>query len=139
VTDADISGRRLILDGSAFEERIGYARAVVVGPWIHVSGTTGFNYDTLELADGVVDQAAQTLRNIDGVLDRAGAAREDIVSVRYIFADRDDFEPCWPLFREYFGPVRPAATMFVAELADPRVLVEIEVVACKNTGLAQSS
>lgn len=139
MTSPDVAGRQLILDNSAFEERIGYARAVVIGPWVHVSGTTGFDYTTMELADGVVDQAAQTLRNIDGVLDRAGAAREDIVSVRYIFADRDDFEPCWPLLREYFGPVRPAATMFVAELADPRVLVEIEVVACKNTGLAPSS
>lgn len=124
--------RELILDHSPFEDRIGYARAVVTGPWIHVSGTTGYDYTTLELPEGVVEQAAQCLRNIGGVLDRAGASWEDVVLVRYIFANRDDFEPCWPLFRDRFHDIRPAATMFVAELAAPDVLVEIEIVACKG-------
>lgn len=131
--------RRLILDGSPFEERIGYARAVVTGPWIHISGTTGYDYKTLELPEGVVEQAAQCLENIGGVLERAGAAWEHVVMVRYIFAKLEDFEPCWPLFRERFHSIRPAATMFVAQLAAPEVLVEIEVVACMSPTAATTA
>lgn len=126
------TGRRLILDNSPFEDRIGYARAVVTGPWVHISGVTGYDYEALTLPNDVVAQAAQCLRNIGGVLERAGASWEDVVQVRYIFAKREDFEPCWPLFRERFGAIRPAATMFVAELVEPNILVEIEVVACKG-------
>ena len=128
-----MTARQLILDGSPFEDRIGYARAVVTGPWVHISGTTGYDYTTLELPEDVVDQAEQCLRNIGGVLARAGAGWEHVVQVRYIFANREDFEPCWPLFRDRFGSIRPAATMLVAGLVDPKILVEIEIVACKGT------
>jgi enamine deaminase RidA (YjgF/YER057c/UK114 family) len=57
--------RRSILSGSAFEERIGYARAVVDGDWVHVSGTTVFDYATMTISDDVVEQAEQCLRNIE--------------------------------------------------------------------------
>jgi len=129
--------RKLVLDGSEFEDRIGYARAVVVGPWVFVSGTTGFDYQTKQISGDVVEQAAQTLRNIDRALERAEASRADIVQVRYIFPNRDDFPPCWPVLQEYFGPVRPTATMWVADLADPRCRVEIEVVAYKDSKAAE--
>lgn len=124
--------RQLIFDDTTFEDEIGYSRAVITGPWVHIAGTTGLDYTTLELKEGVLEQATQCLLNIGSVLERAGAAWEDVVLVRYIFAKSDDFRPCWPLFRAQFHHIRPAATMFVAELADPRVLVEIEVIACKG-------
>lgn len=121
--------RRAILSGSTFEEQIGYARAVVDGDWVHVSGTTGFDYATMTIAGGVVEQAEQCLRNIEAALTEAGCTFADVVRVRYLLPDRDDFEPCWPVLRRRFGPVRPAATMLVCGLADPRMRIEIEVYA----------
>ena len=60
-------------------------------------------------------------------MEEAGFSLGDAVRVRYLFPDRADFEPCWPLLRDAFGPVQPAATMMVAGLADPRMKIEIEV------------
>lgn len=119
--------RRAILSGSVFEERIGYARAVVDGDRVHVSGTTGFDYAAMTISDDVVEQAAQCLRSIAAALAEAGCAMADVVRVRYLLPERDDFEPCWPVLRACFGPVRPAATMLVCGLADPRMKIEIEV------------
>jgi enamine deaminase RidA (YjgF/YER057c/UK114 family) len=121
--------RRLISSGSTFEEAIGYSRAVVDGGWIHVSGTTGFDYSTMTISEDVVEQVEQCLRNIDAALREAGASIADIVRVRYIFPDRADFEPCWPVLRRWFGEVRPAATMLMCQLAEPRMRVEIEATA----------
>ncbi|GAA0508499.1 hypothetical protein Ade02nite_61880 [Paractinoplanes deccanensis] len=118
---------RRIFSGSSFEEEIGYARAVVDGDRVHVSGTTGFDYATMTIPDGVVEQAEQCLRNIGAALAEAGCSFADVVRVRYLLPNRDDFEPCWPVLRKYFGEVRPAATMQVCGLADPRMLIEIEV------------
>ncbi|GGT35015.1 RidA family protein [Streptomyces althioticus] len=119
--------RRAILSGSEFEERIGYARAVVDGDRVHVSGTTGFDYTTMTIADDVVEQAEQCLRNIGSALAEAGCTFADVVRVRYLLPDRADFEPCWPVLRRCFGEVRPAATMMVCGLADRRMRIEIEV------------
>jgi len=119
--------RRAILSGSVFEERIGYARAVVDGDRVHVSGTTGFDYATMTISDDVVEQAEQCLANIEAALAQAGCGLADVVRVRYMLPDREDFEPCWPVLRARFGPVRPAATMIVCGLADPRMKIEIEV------------
>ncbi|GHF73968.1 enamine deaminase RidA (YjgF/YER057c/UK114 family) [Amycolatopsis bartoniae] len=129
--------RRAILSGSTFEEQIGYARAVVDGEWVHVSGTTGFDYATMTISDDVVEQAAQCLRNIEAALTEAGATFADVVRVRYLLPDRADFEPCWPVLRERFAAVRPAATMQVCGLADPRMKIEIEVDAHRRTGLVR--
>ncbi|MDA8050884.1 MAG: Rid family hydrolase [Rhodospirillales bacterium] len=74
-------------------------------------------------------QAEQALRNIAWALAEAGSSISDVVRVRYILPDRADFEPCWPVLKRWFGEVRPAATMFVAGLADPRMKIEIEVTA----------
>jgi enamine deaminase RidA (YjgF/YER057c/UK114 family) len=104
------------VSGSTFEDRIGYARAVVDGDWVHVSGTTGFDYTTMTIPDDVVAQADQCLANI-------GA----------------DFEPCWPVLREYFGDVRPAATMQVCGLADPRMRIEIEVTAHRGSATGNAA
>ncbi|QKV79402.1 RidA family protein [Amycolatopsis sp. Hca4] len=119
--------RRAILSGSVFEERIGYARAVVHGDRVYVSGTTGFDYATMTIAEDVVEQAAQCLRNIEAALAEAGCTFADVVRVRYLLPARADFEPCWPVLRKAFAEVRPAATMLECGLADPRMKIEIEV------------
>ena len=125
--------RKRIASGSTFERDIGYSRAVVDGDWIFVSGTTGFDYATMSIADDVVIQAEQCFRNIDAALKQAGAGLGDVVRVRYIVPDAADFEPCWPVLRKYLGEVRPAATMICAGLADPRIRIEIEVTARRQS------
>ncbi|MCW6007868.1 RidA family protein [Micromonospora sp. CPCC 205371] len=121
--------RRAIMSGSTFEEQIGYARAVVDGDWVHVSGTTGFDYATMTISDDVVEQAEQCLINVEMALTEADCTFADVVRVRYLLPDRADFEPCWPTLRRRFGEVRPAATMLVCGLSDPRMKFEIEVYA----------
>ncbi len=121
--------RRFISSGSTFEREIGYSRAVVDGEWVHVSGTTGFDYETMTIPDDVVDQAAQCLRNIGSALAEAGCTFADVVRVRYILPSREDFEACWPSLRHSFSGARPAATMIEAGLMDPRARIEIEVTA----------
>ena len=126
--------RRRISSGSTFEEQIGYSRAVVDGDWIHVAGTTGFDYTTMTLADDIIAQAEQAIANIEAALREAGSSFADVVRVRYLLPDRDDFEPCWPLLRRVFGEARPAATMQVCGLSDPRMRIEIEVTARRGSG-----
>jgi enamine deaminase RidA (YjgF/YER057c/UK114 family) len=121
--------RRLISSGSTFEKEIGYSRAVVDGEWIFVSGTTGFDYAAMTIADDIVTQADQCLRNIESALAQAGASLRDVVRVTYIVPKGDEFQQCWPTLRKYFGDVRPAATMISAGLADSRMKIEIEVTA----------
>ncbi len=126
--------RQLISSGSRFEAEIGYSRAVVDGDWVFVAGTTGFDYATMTISDDVVAQCEQTLRNIAFALEQAGASMADIVRVQYIFPNREDFEPCWPVLRKYLGEARPAATMIQAGLADPKMRIEIEVTARRAKG-----
>ena len=124
--------RRLISSGSSFEEQIGYSRAVVDGDWVHVSGTTGFDYATMTIADDVVAQAEQALANVGAALAEAGCSFADVVRVRYLLPRADDFEACWPVLRRCFGDVRPAATMEECGLTDPRMKFEIEVTARRS-------
>jgi enamine deaminase RidA (YjgF/YER057c/UK114 family) len=121
--------RRLISSGSSFEREIGFSRAVVDGEWVFVSGTTGFDYETMTISDNVVEQAERCCVNIEKALQEAGSRIPDVVRVRYILPRVEDFEPCWPVLRRYFGDVRPAATMIAAGLSDPRMKIEIEVTA----------
>ena len=143
--------RRLISSGSEFETGIGYSRAVVDGDYIFVSGTTGFNYETMEIPEDIAAQAEQCFKNIEAALNEAGADLRNVVRVRYIVPHRDNFEPCWPsiasasarfpvphrdnfepcwpVCRKYLGAARPAATMLVAGLLDKRMKIEIEVTA----------
>ncbi len=125
------SERQRISQGSDFERLVGYSRAVVDGRWVFVAGTTGFDYSDMTISDDIVEQVDQTLRNIDDALTRAGASAADVVRVRYMLPDADDFEACWPSLRRYFGEALPAATMTVVGLADPRMRIEIEVTALK--------
>lgn len=121
--------KQLISSGSRFEAEIGYSRAVVDGEWVFVSGTTGFDYASMTLREGVVAQCEQALQNIAAALEKAGSGFADVVRVTYILPRREDFEPCWPVLKKYLGDVRPASTMIVAGLQDARMLIEIEVTA----------
>ena len=126
--------RRLISSGSSFERDIGYSRAVVCGDRVFVSGTTGFDYATMAISDDVAAQARQCIANIETALREAGASLRDVVRVRYILPDASDFPATWPVLRAAFGEIRPAATMFEAGLADPRMKIEIEVEAVVGSG-----
>ncbi len=121
--------RRLISSGSEFERTVGYSRAVVDGEWVFVSGTTGFDYETMTISDNLLDQTDQCLKNIQSALRQAGADFQDVVRVNYIVPKGERFSDCWPVLRKYFGASRPAMTMISAGLLDPRMQIEIEVTA----------
>ena len=87
----------------------------------------------MTISDDVVQQAEQCMLNIEQALAGAGSVIADVVRVRYILPRVEDFEPCWPVLRRYFGDVRPAATMIAAGLSDPRMKIEIEVTARKTS------
>lgn len=121
--------RRHISTGSPFEEKIGYSRAVVVDGWVFVAGTTGYDYATMTMPDGIEDQCRNTLQTIERALQQAGATLDDVVRVRYIVPDPNDWPACWPLTSQAFAKARPAATMISAALQEPAMKIEIEVTA----------
>jgi enamine deaminase RidA (YjgF/YER057c/UK114 family) len=123
---------RLISTGSPFERRMGYSRALVRGDWCFVSGVTGYDYATMVLPDGIVSQARNCFRTIGGVLAEAGFAMQDLVRVQYIVADRALVEALTPVLGEALGAIRPAATMLIAGLIRPEMLVEIEATAFRG-------
>ena len=128
--------RRTISSGSSFEREIGYARAVVDGDWVFVSGTTGFDYAAMTISPDVAAQTEQCLANIEVALAEAGCGFAEVVRVRYILPDARDFPACWPALRRCFGAAPPAATMIAAGLADPRMRIEIEVTARRRADSA---
>ncbi len=115
--------------GSRFEDEIGYSRAVIDGDWIFVSGTTGFDYATMTIEPGVIEQCDQAFRNIEAALRQANGRMDDIVRANFILPDRADWPPCWPVVKKWLGRVRPASTMIVAGLQAPEMRIEIEVTA----------
>lgn len=125
--------RTLISSGSTFEAEIGYSRAVAQGDWVFVSGTTGFDYATMTIADDIVAQTEQCLRNIEAALAEAGASLRDVVRVTYVLPVAEEFPACWPVLRRVFGEIRPAAMMIAAGLADRRMKIEIEVTALRTS------
>ena len=124
--------RRLISSGSVFEKKVGYSRAVVAGDMIFVAGTTGYDYESMEISEDVATQAEQCIKNIEKALIEADASLKDLVRVTYILPDASDFEACWPVLKKYFGNIRPAATMISAGLADEKMKIEIEATAMKK-------
>jgi enamine deaminase RidA (YjgF/YER057c/UK114 family) len=133
VQGADRMNRKLISSGSTFEAQIGYSRAVAQGDWVFVSGTTGFDYSTMTIAEGIVEQTEQCLKNIVLALAQAGSTLQDVVRVNYVVPRAEEFPDCWPVLRKFFGEIRPAAMMICAGLADPRMRIEIEVTALRQT------
>lgn len=121
--------RRLISSGSEFEEKIGYSRAVVDGDYVFVSGTTGYNYQTQSISEDVVEQTEQCFKNIAAALEQAGTSLDKVVRATYIYVNKADFKPCWPVLQKYFGEAKPAITMIEAGLLDEEMKVEIQVTA----------
>ncbi|KAL5594586.1 hypothetical protein BROUX41_001506 [Berkeleyomyces rouxiae] len=129
--------RRNISKGSEFEALIGYSRAVVMGDFIFVSGTTGYDYATGRISDDIVEQTEQTFKNIEDALIFAGSSMKDVVRVRYILPDKSEFQKTWPTLQKWLGDVRPAATMLQAELMEDIMKIEIEVTAAKGNSASQ--
>lgn len=121
--------RRRISSGSAFEAVAGYSRAVVDGNDIFVSGTTGYDYATMQLPEDLVAQTHACFHNIAAALAEAGAGLDDVVRVRYIVTDASYADTVFPIFGSYFAKAWPAATLIVAGLLQPEMKIEIEVTA----------
>jgi enamine deaminase RidA (YjgF/YER057c/UK114 family) len=121
--------RRLISSGSSFEAVAGYSRAVVEGDYVHVSGTTGFDYAAMTIDPDPAAQTRQCFRNIAAALEQAGCSLDDVVRVRYFIVDANLFDRLAPIFGEHFAQARPAATALVCGLIDARMKIEIEVTA----------
>jgi enamine deaminase RidA (YjgF/YER057c/UK114 family) len=124
-----VSDRKLISSGSSFEQVAGYSRVVVDGEWIFVSGTTGYDYSNMTISPDLETQTRQVFSNIQQALSGAGATLSDVVRVHYYLTERAQFEKVAPVFGEYFGDIRPAATAVICGLVDPAMKIEIEITA----------
>lgn len=124
--------RTLISSGSDFEKTMGYSRAVVQGDWCFVSGTTGYDYATMQMPASVADQARNCFATIAKALNEGGFEMADIIRVQYTITDASLVDAVVPALGEALGDIRPAATMVVADLIKPEMLIEIEVTAFKG-------
>ncbi len=123
-----------ISSGSPFEARIGYSRAVVDRDMVYVSGTTGYDYATMQMPDDVAAQTRNALGTIEKALKEAGSGLQDVVRVRYYLVDMADYDAVVAVLGETFADIRPAATMVVCGLTTPDMKIEIGVTARIGAG-----
>ena len=124
--------KKLISTGSDFETKMGYSRAVVQGDWCFVSGTTGYDYRTMEMPESVADQARNCFKTIQAALTEGGFFLSDVVRVQYTLTDPTLMDELVPALGEYLADIRPAATMVIADLIKPEMKIEIEVTAFRG-------
>jgi enamine deaminase RidA (YjgF/YER057c/UK114 family) len=125
--------RKLISGGMAYEGLVGYSRAVVCGDWVFVSGTTGRNRLTGEIPEDTVTQIHNTFETIAWALAEAGSSMAEVVRGRIVISDPSEEPLLVPVIAQYLKPVRPALTMYVAELLDHRLKIEIDVTALRGS------
>ena len=126
--------RRHILTGSKYEELAGYARAVVVGEHVWVSGTVGYDFKTGHLPETAEGQAEQALDTIAWALGEARSGLDEVVRARVYIPDPADVPAVSAVIKRRLGPARPANTTVCAPLAVPECKVEIEVEAIRGSG-----
>ncbi len=123
--------RNKIFSGTPWEPKVGYARAVLVGDTVYVSGTTATDPAGKIVGPGdMYAQTVQTIRNIENALTRLGMSLENVVRTRIYVTDISRWEEAGRAHAEFFGEVHPATSMIgVSRLLDPDMLVEIEAIA----------
>ena len=120
--------RQLVSSGAVWEPLVGYSRAVRVGSWVSVAGTTASDGEGGAVGgQDVAEQTREALRRVGTALEQAGARLEDVVRTRLFVTDISRWEEVGRAHGEVFGAIRPASSMVeVSRLIDPVLLVEIE-------------